>query len=102
METISWQDRDGARWIELSGELDQNAYLELNEPFDAAVHESRSDVIVVLSGATFLCSMVIGLFVKAHSALQERGHALRVRGLRPLHQSVFKTMNLYDMLVDEE
>ena len=102
METITWQDQDGVRWIELEGELDQTAHLELSEPFMQAVGESDGDVVVMLNGVTFLCSMVIGLFVKGQQELKARGHALRVKGMRPTIRTIFETLNLFELIAEEQ
>ncbi len=101
MDNVTWSDRDGVRWIELEGDLDQNAYLDLKPSFETVARDSESDVIVLGNGVTFLCSMMIGLLVQSQKKLNERGHQLRVRGLNPGLRSILATLHLQDTLVDD-
>jgi len=76
METISWEDRDGARWIALEGELDHEGCALVRERFGSAVREGEGDVVVVLEGVTFLSSMGVGMLLRARETLEKQGRRL--------------------------
>ncbi len=83
MEAITWEDRDGLRWIQLEGEIDHQAVhdLRLKERLDAAVADGDWDVVVVMEGVTFLCSAAIGLLLSTSMALRKKERALKLSGL---------------------
>jgi anti-anti-sigma factor len=94
METISWQDRDGARWIALEGELDHEGCHVVRPEFEAAVRDGKSDVVVALDGVTFLSSMGIGMLLKAREQLTQRGKKLKLTGIRTPVRRALELMNL--------
>jgi len=94
METISWEDRDGARWMELEGEFDHEGCLEIRDRFDDAVADAEGDVVVVMSGVTFLSSLAVGMLLKARQTLLDRGHALRLSGVNANARRLLSLMNL--------
>ena len=97
MESMSWEDRDGGRWVMLEGELDHAACLELRERFDRAVDGGEGDVVVVLEGVSFLCSMAVGLLLSARERLQESGRRLRLNGIQPAVRDALDLMKLGDV-----
>lgn len=97
METIAWEDRDGARWIQLEGELDHAACLDLKDRFTEAVVAGEGDVVVVLDGVSFLSSAGIGMLVQARKDLEDRGRALRITGLQPAIRRLFESLRLLDV-----
>lgn len=94
MEAIDWQDRNGVRWVELEGELDHDVTLELKERLERAVEGSEGDVILVMEGVTFLCSMAMGLLVSLQKRLEQRDHALYLKELRPAIREILGSMDL--------
>ena len=94
METISWQDRDGARWIALEGELDHEGCAQIRDRFDKAVLDGKGDVIVALDGVTFLASMGVGMLLKAREALGAKGRKLKLSGVRTPVRRALELMNL--------
>ena len=94
METIGWDDHDGARWIQLEGEIDHNGVEAIKEGFQEAVRESQGDVVVVMSGVTFISSVGLRLLLEARETLMSRGHAVRLEGLRPNVHRLFLDTNL--------
>ena len=94
METITWGDREGGRWIELEGELDSTGTLQVKEQFQAAVLEGESDVVVVMSGVTFLSSMGVGLLLQAREQLAKTGRALKLTGVPSPVRKALELMNL--------
>ena len=97
MDTISWSDRDGTRWIELDGELDHPRCLELRDRFQEAVEGGEGDVILVLAGVTFLGSMAIGMMLRARQTLTEANRALKLSGIPSNVQTALELMNLDDV-----
>ena len=94
MESLSWEDRDGTRWIELEGELDHPACLALRERFHKIVVDGEGDVMVVLDGVSFLSSMAVGLLLKARETLLAEGRALKLTGIQPPVRKALRMMNL--------
>ena len=97
MESVSWEDRDGARWIQLEGELDHDACLDIGDRFREAVGAGEADVIVVMAGVTFLSSMGIGMLAKAREDLARKGRVLKLQGLKPSLRGVLESMNLMEV-----
>lgn len=97
METVTWDDREGVRWIQLEGELDHEVCLGLRDRFQTAVREGRGDVVVVLEGVRFLSSMAIGMLNDARGELARAGRVLRLHGLRPSIRRVLESMNLMEV-----
>jgi len=97
VETISWQDRDGARWIALEGELDHEGCALIRERFDKAVVEGKGDVVVALDGVTFLASMGVGMLLKAREALAKQRRKLKLAGVRTPVRRALELMNLINV-----
>ncbi len=72
MDSVTWEDREGVRWIALEGELDHEACHAIRDQFQQAVAEGEGDICVVMGGVTFICSMGIGMLLNAHQALAKK------------------------------
>jgi anti-anti-sigma factor len=94
VETISWQDKDGARWIALEGEMDHEGCAAIRERFDKAVADGTGDVIVAVDGVTFLASMGVGMLLKARETLAKKGRKLKLTGVRTPVRRALELMNL--------
>jgi len=94
METIGWEDQEGARWIQLEGEIDHNGVEAIRARFQEAVEGSEGGVVVVMSGVTFMASLGLRLLLEARETLVARGHAVRLTGLRPNVRRVLEETNL--------
>jgi anti-anti-sigma factor len=94
METIGWEDHEGARWIQLEGEIDHNGVEAIRTGFQDAVQKSEGDVVVVMSGVTFMASVGLRLLLEARETLLERGQAVRLTGLRPNVRRLLEETNL--------
>ncbi|MEM8885841.1 MAG: STAS domain-containing protein [Planctomycetota bacterium] len=81
MLNASWEDRDHTLWIELEGELDQDDCLKIQDEFHGRIEKGDGDVVIVMSGVTFLASMGIGMLVKANLTLREQGRNLKLSGV---------------------
>ena len=97
METISWEDRDGARWIALEGELDHEGCALVRERFGSAVREGEGDVVVVLEGVTFLSSMGVGMLLRARETLEKQGRRLKLTGIGTAVRRALELMNLTEV-----
>ena len=97
MESVTWEDREGVRWIELEGELDQEACHAIRDKFEQAVAAGEGDICVVMGGVTFICSMAIGMLVNAHQMLVKKDRALQLYGLRPGTRTILDEMNLLEL-----
>jgi anti-anti-sigma factor len=101
VETIFWQDRDGARWIQLEGELDHEGCSQVRDRFEKAVREGTGDVIVAMDGVTFLASMGVGMLLKARETLAKQGRHLKLSGVRTPVKKALELMNLLKVFEQE-
>jgi anti-anti-sigma factor len=97
MDQIKVEDRNGARWILLEGELDQDEVLHLKAAFDRAVKRARNDVVVDLSAVTFIATLGIGLIVSTREQLEERGLTLKLANVPAFIEKTFKVMSLTEV-----
>jgi len=97
MDQIHVADRDGARWISLLGELDQSEVLDLKPAWDEAVEGATTDLVVDLSGVTFLGTLGIGLIVSTREALETRGLRLKLSGVPAFIEKTFELMSLFEV-----
>ena len=102
MQKIAWEDREGARWIELEGDIDHEVCDGLSEALLAAVDGGGGDVVLVMAGVTFLGSMGIGVILDLHKRLDDAGRILRLKGLKPSIRTVLDSMNLFEVLREVE
>ncbi len=97
MDQLKVEDRDGARWILLNGELDQEEVLHLKAVFDGAVKRASRDVVVDLSAVTFIATLAIGLIVASREQLEERGLTLKLANVPAFIEKTFKVMSLAEV-----
>ena len=94
MEQIKVDDRDGARWLILSGEWDQPDVLQLKGEYDKAIGEAPGDVVVDLGGVTFIGTLGIGLLLTTRKKLFQKGAALKLANIPPTVQKSLQAMSL--------
>ncbi|MHC4955970.1 MAG: STAS domain-containing protein [Planctomycetota bacterium] len=94
MEQISVQDRDGARWMILSGEWDQTDVLHLKPEYDGAVDSAPGDVVVDLGGVTFIGTLGIGLLLTTRKKLFKKEAALKLANIPPTVMKSLQAMSL--------
>jgi len=94
METVSWEDRAGVRWIAVEGELDHEGCLVIRDRFHDAVAAGEGDVVISLGGVTFLSSMGVGMLLRARENLARQGRALKLNSLTPQVRRALELMNL--------
>ncbi|MHC4548798.1 MAG: STAS domain-containing protein [Planctomycetota bacterium] len=94
MQSISWEDREGMRWIALEGDLDGPGCLLLKDRFQGAVAEGAGDVVIAMAGVGFLSSMGVGLLLKAREQLEQSGRRLMLSGVQRPVRRALELMNL--------
>jgi anti-sigma B factor antagonist len=94
---IEHEDKDGARWIRVTGELD---YVEADETSDQILTaiDTVDQAVVDLSGVSFLGSAGIRVLLRASKRLSDRGGKLRVTGLSATVRRVFATIGISDLI----
>ncbi len=97
MDQLKVEDRGRSRWILLEGELDQEEVLHLKAGFDAAVKRAKGDVVVDLSGVTFIATLGIGLIVSTREKLEERGQTLKLANVPAFIEKTFQVMSLTEV-----
>jgi anti-anti-sigma factor len=97
MQQISVEDRDGACWITLRGELDQQEVLDLKARFDQAVQSTSGGVVVDLGEVTFIGTLGIGLIVSTHKQLDQQGRTVKLASVPASIEKTFETMSLADI-----
>ncbi len=102
MKAVSWEDRDGVRWIQLEGDLDAAVAGEIQGPFLQAIEEGEGDVVVMLAGVPFMASAGIALLIRGLKLLRDRGHTLKIAGMRQPLRDILRTTNLMDLFEEFE
>jgi anti-anti-sigma factor len=97
MQQISVEDRDGACWITLRGELDQQEVLDLKARFDQAVQSTSGGVVVDLGEVTFIGTLGIGLIVSTHKQLDQQGRTVKLASVPASIEKTFESMSLNDV-----
>lgn len=94
---ISTINRNGRAVVVVTGEVD----LTVGEPFRAALTAAQNDstdVIVDLTGVTFIDSTAINALIRARMAVPDGGR-LRVVGARHSVRRVFEITGVCDLLL---
>jgi anti-sigma B factor antagonist len=94
MEQIKVDDRDGARWLILSGEWDQPDVLQLKSEYDKAIAEAAGDVVVDLGGVSFIGTLGIGLLLTTRKKLFQNNAALKLANIPATVQKSLQAMSL--------
>ncbi len=94
---MSWEDRDGARWIRLAGELDNPAITDMRARFDETVDRSGDDIVVDMDGVTFVTSVAVGMLIDTKERLKDTGRRLRLTGINSKVRNAFSMMALGDV-----
>jgi anti-anti-sigma factor len=97
MQQISVEDRDGACWITLRGELDQQEVLDLKARFDQAVQSASGGVVVDLGEVTFIGTLGIGLIVSTRTKLDQQGRTVKLANVPASIETTFESMSLSEV-----
>lgn len=95
------EDRPSAKTVVLTihGDADMRAASELKDRLGEVIDDSPRAVVLDLTGATFLDSMTLGIFVTAMKRLRARGGRFRVVAPRAEIRRIFE-MTLLDRVFD--
>ena len=98
MDKLSWQDRDGGRWLILEGELDHVACAQLEDDFRTAAFDAAGLVIADMGGVSFVASHGLRMLLQVHKKLKDDGRQLRVAHMRPHVRQVLETTGLLQVI----
>jgi anti-sigma B factor antagonist len=95
------EDRPSAKTVVLTihGDADMRSASELRDRLGEVIDDSPRAVVLDLSGATFLDSMTLGVFVTAMKRLRARGGRFRVVAPHAEIRRIFE-MTLLDRVFD--
>lgn len=91
---MSWEDREGERWIRFDGELDYGPCEECRAEFQAASRAGPGPVVVDLAGVRFIASPGIQMLLNAQQDLSASGRTLVLTGLQPPIRHVFQRIGI--------
>jgi len=94
---MQYEDRDGARWITLTGELDQSDVLNMKAEYDAAVESAEGDIVLEMGQVSFVGTLGIGLFLATRAKLEKDGHHLQLANVPEPVESALKLLNLDEL-----
>ena len=97
MEQMTVEDREGVRWIHLSGDLDQSEVLQIKAEFDRAVNAAPGDVVLGLRGVTFMGTLGIGLLVSTLDRVMKQGRKLALSEVPESLERTFEAMTLNEV-----
>ena len=90
MELVVTEIGSNVTCVHLAGRLDAPGADQIDLRFTAAVVTAGRDVLVDLSGVSFVASMGIRLLIAAARGLAVKGRRLVMYGAQPLVQDVFE------------
>jgi anti-sigma B factor antagonist len=90
-------DVDGRTVLEVVGDLDADTSDAFRDIVDQHTAKPRH-LVFDLRGTTFIGSLGIGVIVRAHRAVSEHGHDVKVLVDRPLHRKLFEITGLDDIV----
>lgn len=80
--------------IAMTGRLDAGGASAIELPFTATITGSGKNVLLDLSGVTFLASLGLRVLLAAARVAQRRGRRLVIYGAGPQAQEVFETISM--------
>lgn len=84
--------------VQVSGEVDISNADMLAEAIQEWLRTNPGDLTLECDGLRFIDSTGLGLTVRLHNELAERGHRLVLSGLAPAVRRPFEVTNLTDVL----
>jgi anti-anti-sigma factor len=88
---------DGRLHLAVCGELDISSTNGVRIRLGRLIGVRR-DVVIDLSGLTFIGASGLAMFTTLHAAMRARGGSLRLCGLRPRHRQLFEWTQLQYLL----
>ena len=98
MELVVTEAEGGPLRLALQGRLDAAGADKVEAGFAAVVSGAGRDVVVDLSGVSFVGSLGIRLLISAARTATRRGWRLVVFGVQPQVNEVFGTVSLDDII----
>lgn len=98
--TIDAQSSGGGTLLVLEGEVDPHTTEQLDEAVDAALADA-GDLVLELSGVTFIDSAGLRSLIRAQRQVDEAGGSLVLRAPRPSTRRVLEITGLTDELTVE-
>lgn len=99
--TIDAQPAGGGTLLVLEGEVDPHTTEQLDEAVDAALADAGGDLVLELSGVTFIDSAGLRSLIRAQRQVDEAGGSLVLRAPRPSTRRVLEITGLTDELTVE-
>jgi len=84
--------------IQLSGEHDLSSVVSLSETIARTMSLDEADVVIELSGVTYLNSATIHLILRAHDWLQQHARSLALRSPSPIARRILEVCELDDLI----
>ncbi len=89
--------RGGVAELALSGDLDMTATFRLEPAIDRLLDDAE-EIVLDLSGVSFVDSSGLGLLLATHQRTQEAECSMAIVGSRPEIQRVFRLAGVDDVL----
>jgi anti-anti-sigma factor len=90
--------RDGVARLALSGDLDMSATFRLEPALDRLLEGGVREVVLDLSGVSFVDSSGLGLLIATNERAREAGVPMAIAGAGPEIQRVFRVAGVADVL----
>jgi anti-sigma B factor antagonist len=87
---VTGEERDGWYVVAVTGEIDVHTGPVLREHLLGALTSGRHEVVVDLSGVSFLDSSGLGVLVTAHKRARAAGGELRLASCQPAVATIFQ------------
>jgi len=98
VDSLTWDDREGGRWVIFEGELDHVACAQLEEQFRSAVADTTGTIVADLGGVSFVASHGLRMLLQIHKKLKDDGRQLCLTKMRPHVRQVFETTGLLQVI----
>ncbi len=85
---------DGVTLVSLAGSADMAEAHALSDTLDRMIDEGRTRLVIDLSDLTFINSMGLGAFIKAHNLCRQQGGSLFLANPQPAVRRVLRTTRL--------
>jgi anti-sigma B factor antagonist len=96
--TITVKVRGDFKIISCEGEIDAESYVILQNEFKQDEVESQKKIIVDLSSTDYINSSGWGVFIGNAKAFRDAGGDIRLAGMQPHLEQVFKMLGFDDLV----
>lgn len=95
---ITTKRTGGALHAALSGELDHHSAAQIRRELDAALGEDVRELVLDLSGVSFMDSSGIGVILGRYRTMQDRGGRLRVSAMSTYAARILKMAGILPLI----